>query len=349
MPTVPPPGHSPRESLAANTQYDFKFDSAVTSADATKFQIVDSISTSPGGVATRTASAATVQTDTTVVRATFASPGANTPVRGVAFAVAVTGSLTSGQTANNVTETEDIAGSSGDTNAPDLVSVTLDTTNNRATFTFDEAVETLGTAGSRTGFHLYYRNGTTVANSSLSTDKSTTDNRSIIAQFATGEVNEAVAGGYADEHAVTRSGQSTVWNGTDEEGVVGGGPFAAGAYLGPNLTTAARSSSTSFSGTVTVTVAYTFDKAVTNVTTANFAVVSAAGVRSTFLALTGGACALASGSTTVVNCTVTDSTARGTVNGARLATVAYDGVRSTTVRTNAPVNPIPNHEERNSI
>jgi len=334
--------------------YDFTFDATISSVTTQgNFKMVYSNTT---GVSEVAATTAALQTDTKVVRATFTqADGTFVGQRGVALANAVSGSTSTGGTAANYTEAADVSGQSGNTDAPDLVSITVDATGSTATFTFDEVVDTLGNAAvpatARASFHLYYRDGSAVADSTVATDRSSTDQRSIVAQFAAGAVNNKVAGGYVDAGTVVRPtvvGYSTASaraNGDDEEGVASS--FTAGAYNGPVLVSATRGTVTALGGAVTdYTVNYVFDQKVSMNADTSFKVVSASG---TITAFTAGQCTVnttVDSSSKTVQCKASNGSTNGTaISGARLATVAFDAVRGTAGNGAS----IGNHEERSPI
>jgi hypothetical protein len=307
--------------------------------------------------AVRTSTAATVQTGATstnsVIRVTFPAPaGTATGVRGVVLEGVVANSASA--LATTPQEANDVAGTSGNSDAPDLVSVTVNAANNTATFTFDENVETLS-SGSRTGFHLYYRlgGGSSADVPSLSADRSATDTRSVIAQFAGGTINELVAGGYVDDSAVFRDQPSTDAvttanpNRVDEEGL--GSTFAAGGYIGPQLVSASRTNTTNVFGTVTGSaIKFVWDQAVSVNNAAGFFVIGPDGTRTNLTS-----CSLDSTVTTntTVSCTLGTTGAEATAASTSVvATVAADAVRSTKTRTTGQgAITVGNHEERSSF
>jgi len=330
----------------AETSFDYTFDLGVTAPVAASFKVVDT----DGGV--RQASSATVVSGTTpantVVRATFTASTTGTAVRGAALNGAV--SWTSLTSIKNPTQAADIA-NGGISDSPDLVSVTIDDANDRVTFVFDE---TLDSPVVRTGFHVYYRTSNTGANfatSTVASDLSSSDLRTVVAQFPVGAINEFVAGAYVDDSAVDRAGSAAVPNRVDEEGVASS--FSGGDYLGPELESAAVTNTTNVFGTVTGRqVTFTWDQVVTLTDATKFFVTDAEGNRTN---LTG--CVLGSGTgtapttSTTVTCvaTGTTSTVSTEIGDAELATVASGAVTGTTVRSTqsgTSSNLIANHEER---
>jgi putative cell wall-binding protein len=328
----------------ANTVYDFTFDSAVQVLSQTGFRMVDSDG------ASRTSTVAAVVSGTTpastVVRVTFPAPVATAVgIRGAALEGAV--ASTASALITNPTQASDVSGSTGLSDAPDLVAVTMDSTNNTVTFTFDETIDSETTPINRTGFHVYYR-GTGGASrdqaSSLATDRSASDPRSVVAQFPAGSINEMVAGAYVDDSAVDRAGATAKPNRVDEEGV--GSSFEAGAYLGPELVSATSENVADILGNVSGRrVRFLFDETITLTSAASFFVTDSDGNRTN---LTG--CALdAVPNNNRVTCTVTGSTGVvfTEIGDSELATVASGAVTGTQVRSDAlGSNLIANHEER---
>lgn len=333
----------------ADTVYDFTFDSGVVISTPTDFRMVDTSG------AVRNSTAASVLANQTpansVVRVTFAAPTAPaTGVRGVVLEAAITTSLGS----TNAQQAVDVGSSSGLSDTPDLVSITVDDANDRITFTFDETIDTLSAGlGNRQGFHVYYRQSGGAARdqtSTNSTELSSSDPRSVIAQFPAGGVNEFVAGGWVAAGAVSRAGSvGATPNRVDEEGV--GSTFAAGAYLGPELVSATSSdvSANPIPGSPVTgrKVVYVFDEVVTLTSPLLFFVTDSDGNRTN---LTG--CTLGTAGTTPDNKTVTcavvgtTSTLFTEIGDSELATVAsgaVTGVESRTMATGAVL--IANHEE----
>lgn len=311
---------------ATNETADFTFDTSVTtfSAAAGAFELV--LGTDVNAAHLDSTSATPVAgTNNTVLRVTFAAPGINLatdPVRGVSNQGAVTGA----NAVSNPTQTADVTGSSGNSNAPDLVSVTLDTTNDRVTYTFDENVETLGTAGNRTLFRVFYTDGSTSAASTAATERNATDARVVVAQFPDGTVNNLVTGAVALEGAVQRPGVTGRFNLDDEEGVAQ--TFATGSVLGPELVSADKADVRDVLGNVTGrSVTYTFDKAVAAaVTSANFFVFNDTGTATAFA---GGECTRVSTNTSQVRCEVTpggNATTNTAIGNAVAAGVANNAV-----------------------
>ena len=336
--------------------YDRTFDMAITAISAGSFRVVDT-----DGLI-RSSSTAVVQTDTSVVRVTFTG----TPASGfagnrvVALAGAVTGSSTLGGGGSNVVESKVISGRSAGTDSPDLVSVTIGSTGNQATFTFDEAVETMsgtGAQGTAAGFHLLYRNGT-IATASSAERTSSTAVTAVFGTTAANTINELVAGGYVDDAAIARLGSTTTTkpNRTHQVGV--GRSFEPGALLGPKLTSATKTTVTSGSTVTGYKITYVFNQPLSATLTqggaAGFFVVSADGVRTTITASYCTRSSLDSTNATIICDSGTDITSAAAVamSNARVATVGANTVAGSTVRTvggSAYSPSTVNHEETSTV
>jgi hypothetical protein len=320
--------------------YDFTFDTTITSATASNFQMVDS----DGAV--RTGSTADVQTGTAtaVVRVAFsAAPNSGkSGIRGVAFASAVTASTTLGGLANNVLESKAVTGRAGTTDFPDLLSVTLDTSGTTtANFVFDEAIETMsgtGAQGSASAFHLVYRTGSVITATSV---EKTSSNTATATFSGTNVVNELVGSAHVDQAAVAASGGTTSTK-PNRAGQIGiASSFGPGVYLGPRLNSATRSTVTSSGATTGFKVVFVFDQAISSTLTQNatsgFFAVTANGTRT---AITSSYCTRSSSdlnNTTVIcdssTATDTTSTAALAIRAAVVVTVGAATVTGTKVRT----------------
>jgi len=225
-----------------------------------------------------------------------------------------------------------------------------------------EAIESLGTHGSRTGVSVIYRTtpGTTATATSIDADRSSTATNTVVATFKTGEINDLIAGGVTAEGSVWRP--NGISGKDDVKGLTS--TFAAGAFLGPQLASVARSTVTDLSGTVTKRrIDFVWDQAIT--TTAGPYNVYAADGTKTILGTGGqGTCAKVSAAidatgktvrcqlnTTAGGGGVLENLAATAVANARLA-----GVPSATVTTvtqlQAPTGTAvatQNHSERTSI
>jgi len=327
----------------ANTTYDFTFDAGTTGftvVNPNGFSVVDT----NGNV--RASASATINTASststaTVVRAVFAAPaGVETAVRGVANSGAVSDVFTR----SNPTEAAAIGTNASD--SPDLVSVSIDTTANTVSYTFDENVETLGTQGVRTGYFIFDRQGQLggVSNAiqSLSADRSTTDLRTVVATFPSGAVNEFVGGAYVADSTVARLGSTlaTKPNRVDEKGVASS--FALSAYLGPQLTLVTTATTTDSFGTATgATATFTFDQGISLTDGTKFFAVAADGTRRVLPSC-------AASFTTQVKCTAAGGTSLDTaaIQNAKVFTVASGAVTGTKTRLKgATAITIVNHEE----
>jgi len=274
-------------------------------------------------------------------RCTFAST--TNAVRGDTAAGAVTGVY--GNT--NPLETEPVAGTTGQTAAPDLVSISIDETANTVTYTFDENIETLGgTTGNRTGFRIYYQDGTSRA--AQNADR--TDSRTVVATFAgTDPVNSLTVGASVPTDTVCRQGETSTVTGRCNENDERGREvtFAAGDDYGPELVSFSTGSTTDIFGTTTGRfVDFLFDQTVTGSTnlTTGFWLFMADGsaeqlsfctpaVRSTTATDATGMtvrCSVASSSTPTADQTA-DTNA---ISNAVIAGVSFDTVKNRTARTN---------------
>jgi putative cell wall-binding protein len=225
---------------------------------------------------------------------------------------------------------------SGGTPLPDLLTVTLDTTKNEATFTFDDNIQVSQSpvTGENTLFRLYAQDGTEVT----SDDARRTGNNVAVAEFDAGEVTKFVVGASVAEGAVssTASGQP---NRVDEFGIAQ--TFAAGETAGPELDSVARTSSGT-GGDAVVTILYTFEipVSVASSPTTNFAgdfvVYAQDGTRTE---IPSGECAAQTGDNAVqVACTVEAADAQfEAAQEAVLGAVERDAVRDTS-------NTFPNYE-----
>jgi len=300
---------------------------------------------------------AAVQTDSTVVRVTIA---AFTTSGEVASRGTVDGPNEGGPavksaatTLGNHMDAQGVAGATDATSTPDLVSVTVDDANDTVTYTFDENVATFtgaGAGGDPAKFFVYYRNsnGAIGSSSSTTTERSASDQRSVIARFPADVINQSVAGAYVTDSAVGRANGTTaptVFNQQDEEGI--GSSFAAGAYLGPELVSVTTSNTVDIFGNVTgKQVDFVWDEVVSSsVTASTFKIWDQAGTPTVL-----SSCTRVSTATTTVRCTTAATGAEATaVTNAVLGTVAASAVTGTakpTVTSGGVPTTVANHEER---
>lgn len=202
---------------------------------------------------------------------------------------------------SNVLQAADISngGNSGD---PDLVSVTLQeatATEDRALFTFDENIASLGAANL---FHLYKDSGEVVDGTGFGTpDINPADARQVLVVFDEGDIDRAV-GGQVDDGAVTADDAASNENQEDEVGVSNTGTAptqTAGKTDGPDLTGVKVAPRTNGFGTVVgADATFTFDEAVTAPIDTAFQLYGSTGVLDTFAADTGACTVPTNGTTT---------------------------------------------------
>jgi hypothetical protein len=166
--------------------------------------------------------------DPTVVHVTFADTIDNDTEADTARAAVEAGTVNDGEdgSANPLQIVEVAEG--GSTQDPDLESVTFDTDNDRATYTFDESIEVTGTEAS---FQVYDRNGAQTPAETVT--RSSDDPRVVVAEFADNQLEDAFgASVLADAVQGTTGNERT--NEVDEVGVQGAA-FEAGRTTVPDL------------------------------------------------------------------------------------------------------------------
>ena len=139
----------------------------------------------------------------------------------------------------NPQQSADVA-ADGETSRPDLVGITLDESNNRVRYRFDEAVELVEAPfppGTPAGvFNVYYLNRQEASSSDAQVVEG--DARTVQVTFAAGEVSSLVVGASVDAGAVSSAVSSTSTNQVDEEVVERS--FAAGETAAPDLLSVGR-------------------------------------------------------------------------------------------------------------
>lgn len=237
------------EFNATTDEVEFFFDENVATATADLFRLIPITSGDPVLVGD---SVRIDDRERTIVRVTFDNPAndedaevgttgdegrIDSSTRGETARAAVeAGAVSDGNGDTNPLQTIDV-NNGGNTNEPDLVSVTFDLSRDEATFLFDEPVQLAGSAtATATLFQVFDRNGDETGG--IDVDRSAGNTRAVVVTFADNVLEDALGASVQSGAVQSTTGTVNGMNEVDQVVVENNQEFPAGLTTRPDLLSA---------------------------------------------------------------------------------------------------------------